>query len=129
VRIYVCGPLSSPDPAQRLANVYTAIDAGIEIYRRGHVPLIPHLNHFLDLRQIDTGAGLGYEDFMAADFEWLRLSHGLLWLGSSPGADREIDYARKRGIVIFESLADVPNAVMPLAVAAAASVQGDGMRP
>lgn len=108
MRIYVCGPLSNLDPAIREANVQRAIDAAIELYRLGHAPYLPHLTHWVDLRQQELGVGLEYETWLATDLEWLRQCHALLYLGSSPGADREYVHAKERGLVIFESLADVP---------------------
>lgn len=108
MRVYVAGPLSSPAPIQRERNVQIAMDAAIELIRKGHDPYLPHLTHFLDLRQQETGAGIEYEDWIRLDLEWLRLCHGLLWLASSPGADRELAYAQKRGMVIFMSVDEVP---------------------
>lgn len=108
MRIYVAGPLTNPDPEQRLANVTAAMDAGIGLYLKGHTPFIPHLTHFVDVRQQEIGAGLFYMDWMRADIEWLRMCDAILFLGSSPGADEEMNTAQSLGLLTYRSLHDVP---------------------
>lgn len=107
-RIYVAGPLSHPDPARRLANVEAAIDAAIALYQAGHAPYVPHLTHFVDVRQLEQNAGLDYETWLRTDLDWLQLCHGVLALGHSPGADRELAYAESHGIPVYWDVDDVP---------------------
>jgi hypothetical protein len=65
MKIYIAGPYSSHDHAAVDTNVTAAIDAGIAVLKRGHVPFIPHLSHFVDLRATASGQPIGYEDYMA----------------------------------------------------------------
>ena len=89
--IYIAGPLSAPTEEQRLANVYRAIDAGLAVYRKGHIPFIPHLSHWV-----------------AIDDAWLRECDALLYLGSSRGADIELQRAIDLGLDIYFTLEAIP---------------------
>ncbi len=108
LRIYVGGPYSADDPAQTQKNVDNAIDAGLEVYRKGHFPFIPHLTHFVELRAKATGIIMKYEDYLTWDRSWQEKTDGFLYLGKSPGADAELEYARSKGKRIFTSLEEVP---------------------
>ena len=47
---------------------------------------------------------LDYEHYLGWDFAFLEVCEALLFLGSSPGADRERAHAEALGIPIFESV-------------------------
>lgn len=106
--IYIAGPLSAPTEEQRLANVYRAIDAGLAVYRKGHIPFIPHLSHWADRRAEELGLPMEWEDWMAIDDAWLRECDALLYLGSSPGADIELQRAMDLGLDIYFTLEAIP---------------------
>lgn len=106
--VYVAGPLSAPTPALQLRNVETAMEAGRAILAAGHAPLIPHLIHWFDEWHFRTlGVSLDYEQYLAWDFEMLRRCDGLLYLGPSPGADRELQEARRCGMAIWFDIAAI----------------------
>lgn len=107
--IYVAGPLSAPTPALQRRNVEAALEAGRQILGRGHAPLIPHLNHwFEEWHARQHGDNLTYEQYLAWDFELLRRCEGLLYLGPSPGADRELAEARRIGLAVWRSVEAIP---------------------
>ena len=106
--IYVAGPLGPFGPG-RAANVWTAGQAGLELIRRGHHPLIPHLTHHVDAQARALGIHVDYERWMEMDFAWLALADALLYLAPSPGADRELAFACERGLTVFTSIDQVPS--------------------
>lgn len=108
LRIYVAGPYSATEPAASEANTKRAIDAGLDILRMGHIPFIPHLTHYVDLRAKESGTHLNWEDYINWDLAWLELCDAVLFLGHSKGADLELARAKQLGKRIFFSLADVP---------------------
>lgn len=105
MRIYVAGPYSAPTEAERFANTKRAMDAGVALFRLGHIPFIPHLTHFVEMH---CDPKLSYHDYMNWDEEWLAQCHGLVFLGQSPGANVELAHAQRLGLEIFTSLEEVP---------------------
>jgi len=108
LRIYIAGPYTGKDEESLWANVVAAMDAGIEIYKRGHFPYVPHLTHFIDQRSLETGADLKWEDYLAWDKAWLSQCDAFLLLAPSPGAKLELGWAKDLGLRIFHSIDDVP---------------------
>jgi hypothetical protein len=96
IRVYVAGPYTS-DPE---GNTRRAIAMGTLLMDCGFAPFIPHLNHYW--HAIDPRP---YEEWLEYDLSWVAVSEALLRLpGESPGADREVDYANRAGIPVFETL-------------------------
>ena len=108
--IYVAGPYTGSNREEVEGNVNRAMDAGIEIFRKGHFPYVPHLTDLVDRRARETGRELSWSDFMAWDTPWLRASDALLHIGSSRGADMELEEAKRLGKTIFRSTDEIPRA-------------------
>ena len=106
--IYVAGPYTGSSREEVEGNVNRAIDAGIEIFRKGHFPYVPHLTDLVDRRARETGRELSWSDFIAWDTPWLRVCDALLHIGSSRGADMELEEAVRLGKRIFRSTAEIP---------------------
>ncbi len=106
--VYIAGPYSADTAEQRERNVQAAVDAGIALFLRGHFPYIPHLTHHVDLRAKETGIRLEWEDFISWDLPWLERCDALLYLGSSKGADLELQVAKRLGKRILRSVQAVP---------------------
>ena len=83
MQIYVAGPYTGRYRQEVENNVNRAIDAGIEIFHRGHFPYIPHLTDLVDRRAKETGRDMSWDNFMAWDEPWLRKCDALLFLAES----------------------------------------------
>lgn len=95
--IYVAGPYTQGDPA---TNVASALEAADQVLALGHVPLVPHLSHYW--HQISPK---DYEAWLAIDLAYLAACDGLLRLpGYSPGADREVEFAKAQGLPVWYGL-------------------------
>jgi len=111
MKIYVAGPYTpsgnDSHDAARIAhqNTLRAIKSGIEVIRKGHVPFIPHLTHYIHL---ETDDPLPAEFYYEYDMVWLRYCDALLYLGESRGADRELKWAQEEGLKIFHSIDEIP---------------------
>lgn len=106
--VFVSGPYSADTAEAIQRNVDRAMQAGLDLYRLGHIPFIPHLSHWLDAYQRRVGFGLQYEDYMAMDRAMLHRCDSVLYLGASPGADREVEEAEAIGKHVYRSLAEMP---------------------
>src|SRR4029079_19484229 len=104
MRLYLDGPYSHPDPERRERHVLQAFRAGRELLRQGHAPFIPHLAHAFAPWCIEQGCPLGYEEYLAWDAAFLAQCEGVLLLGSSPGADREVELAVRLEIPVLSRL-------------------------
>jgi len=107
MRIYIAGPLTADTDEAVLQNCQKAIDAGIELMRMGHTPFVPHLMHWFDTRARGKGVNFSWEDYISWCLAWLEQCEALLFLGSSPGADVELEAAKKAGKRIFYSVDEV----------------------
>lgn len=107
--IYVSGPYSAETEEGRLKNTQTAIDIGIELIRKGHTVLIPHLSHYTDMRAQELGIELPWECWMKQDLEILEKCDALYYIAPSKGADIEREHALDWGLEVYERLDDVPD--------------------
>lgn len=103
--VYVAGPYTHGDVA---LNVRLAILAGLQIKQAGHLAFVPHYFHFGHFL-----VPMGYESWMTIDLRMLARCDSLLRLpGYSPGADREVQAAKRLGMPIYHTveacLADLP---------------------
>jgi hypothetical protein len=108
--IYVAGPYNADTIQEKIDNTNRAIDAGLEIFAKGHTPYIPHLLHYADIRARDRGIVLGYEDYMQWGLDILEKCDAILLLDNSPGADRELMRADELIKERFFSVEDIPHA-------------------
>jgi len=97
MRVYIAGPYTRGDTGW---NVSQAMTAAHRLLNFGHAPYVPHLNHFLHLLHARS-----YEDWMELDMAWLAMAEALIRLpGDSPGADKEVAYARDHHILVYQSV-------------------------
>ena len=108
LRIYIAGPYTAETPQRLRINTEKAIDVGIALFRKGHIPYIPHLTHYVDMRAKRIGVRLSWNDFIKWDEPWLDVCDALLYLGKSKGADLEMRRARRLKKIIFRSLDEIP---------------------
>jgi len=112
LKIFVSGPYTDDNEAIRARNTQRAIDVGIELYKLGHHPYIPHLTHWVDKRARETEANLKWEDYMNYHLPWLERCDALYFIAPSRGANLELATAVNMGKVIFRRLDEIP--VLPV---------------
>ena len=113
VRIYIAGPMYRKTekllypPSEAWNNIKKAIEIGMELYKKGYAPYIPHLNALIDVT-MDTNMK-GKEWVEEFDFPWLEQCQALFYIsGKSIGAIQELKYAEELGFKIYRRLRDVP---------------------
>lgn len=113
MRIYVAGPIGT-DPALRGLNVQRAEIVAMALIRAGHSVYCPHLWHHV------TGAyDVDYEKWMTQDFDWISVSEVVVRIpGSSPGSDREVAFAKERGIWVVSDYGSLDDLIGTLALLA-----------
>jgi hypothetical protein len=100
IKIFVSGPYTNGDVGR---NVKSAMDATNELIERGYAPYCPHLTHFLHINNWQP-----YEKWLALDIQYLDICDALLRIpGESFGADKEVDFAVKKGIPVFFNIDQV----------------------
>jgi hypothetical protein len=109
LRIYIAGPYTAPTADLRRKNVNDAIRVGLLLWKKGHVPFIPHLTHFIDERAAELQIPMSYEEYLAWDNEWLKACDALLYVASSRGADLELENAKRLGLAIYYSVDEIPD--------------------
>ncbi len=106
-RVYVAGPYSAPTQAGEDENVRLAAKAAAAVAAKGHDVHCPHTA----TQAVAKVEPLTYERWMRLDFGLLRTwATALLYLAPSPGADRELAEAKRLGLTIYTSVAEVPAA-------------------
>ena len=114
-RIYVAGLLTprgmwSVNPAiDYLANVRHMIRAGIEVFKAGFVPFIPALDFSIFLC-LNDGEFITEPMIKRYSKDWLEVCDAILLTEGwrrSPGTLIEIEFAKERGIPIFESIEEL----------------------
>ena len=107
--VYLAGPLSHPDVLHQERNVERAMAVAYDVMLAGHQPIVPHLGHYLDRYwHTEMGESVEYETWMDWALALLERCDCLLYMGSSPGADRELTHAIQRGIPVYGSAGDLP---------------------
>ena len=106
--IYIAGPYTGSTRKEIDQNVNRAIDVGIEIFRKGHFPYIPHLTDLVDKRAKEIGTDMSWHDFMSWDSPWISVCDAMLYLGESKGANLELEEAKRLGKEIFYSSLEIP---------------------
>jgi len=112
--ILVAGPYRSGtggDPALIQANVDAMTRTALELYRRGHLPV---MGEWFALPLIEAAEAAGQSDAYDEIFHPIaeqilaRCDACLRIGGPSEGADRMVNVARSLGKQVLTSLADVP---------------------
>lgn len=100
IKVYIASPYTVGNTT---SNVRENIKAGSLLMERGYIPFMPLLTHFADLLYPKS-----YEEWMQYDLAWLEMCDCVLRLpGESPGAERELKYARELGKPVFYSIKEI----------------------
>ena len=105
--IYVSGPYSEDTEEQILFNVNQAIFYGIEIMRKGHNVIVPHLSHYMEKQAQEFAGGFSWDRWMAQDLALLEKCDAFFFVGPSKGACVELERAKELGLPIYYSLDEV----------------------
>lgn len=104
--IAVAGPYSAPTEAGRQANLDAMNAAAVEVFKRGHVPVIGMNNALpvVDRMQLDDAYGATMEISLAV----VERCDAILVIGRSHGVDLEIAALQALGRPVYWSLSEVP---------------------
>ena len=115
--ILIAGPYRSgtgDDPEKMAANLARLEAAALPIFEKGHVPMIGEWAALPILRGAGGGApgSASYERIMhPTAHRRLEKCDGVLRLpGASSGADADTRIARARGLLVWHSLDEIPDA-------------------
>jgi len=113
--ILIAGPYrsgTSDDPKLMEKNLRTLESVALPLYRAGHIPLIGEWIALPLLREAGstrTGDAIYDEILYPIANRLLTRCDAVLRLpGASKGADEDVRLAKERGLMVFESLAEVP---------------------
>lgn len=103
---YIAGPVTAGD---RIHNFNQACIAQRELMAAGFAPLNPMLS------MLHPAAWqIPHEDWMESDLPWVAVADCVLRLpGESVGADREVEFARERGIPVFYAIEQISEHFAP----------------
>ena len=108
MKIYVAHPYGRRRnlPEYSIAtNVGLSIRAGRELIKRGHIPFIPNLYHFVDKYWDESCSEERWAEISAS---WIECCDALLYCAPSEGCDKELQIAKELGKQIFYDLEEIP---------------------
>ena len=113
--ILVAGPYRSGtggDPDRIAANVDAMTRVALDLYRRGHLPVMGEwfALPLIELAEREDAGGDPFDEiFHPVAERVLARCDGVLRIGgASEGADRMVDVARRLGKAVFTSIEDIP---------------------
>lgn len=108
LKIYIAGPYTGENEAEVEWNVRKATETGVILFLKGHFPFVPHLTHYIAKAAEGRHPPLTWDDYMARDLAWLKEADALFLIAHSPGADLELEEAKRMGLRIFYNFDKVP---------------------
>lgn len=100
-RVYISGPISGSGDI--ITNVCDGLAVARILITLGFSPFCPHLSHFLD-----RDRKIAHNVWLECDLSWVEVSDAILRLpGASPGADEEVEFAKKNNIPVFTDIDDL----------------------
>ena len=104
--IAVAGPYSADTSEQRQHNLTALNRAAVDVLRLGHIPLIG-VNAALPVAECLPANANPYEAMMAISLALIDRCDALLLLGESPGANRERDLVRSKGLPVYYDVSEI----------------------
>ncbi len=106
--IAVAGPYNAETDEQKAANLKTMNIAAAEVYRMGHIPVIGvNASLFVADELTDISRAKVISDI---SFAIIEKCDAILMIGSSPGADIECEIISAKGLPVYNSIDETPNA-------------------
>lgn len=100
VKVYIASPYTKGDAAINVRRSLLCANALMDAGFAPYAPLLTHFQHMLMPR--------AYEDWLAADLEWVTVCDVVLRLeGESNGADKEVAFALQHGIPVVYSVQEL----------------------
>lgn len=97
IKVYISSPYTRGDQAE---NVKRQMDCANDLIELGYNPYPPLYTHFLHMFHPRD-----YEKWMELDLDWVLVCDCILRLsGESPGGDREVEYAKRHKIPVFNAI-------------------------
>jgi hypothetical protein len=112
LKIFISGPITNGGTADEdtvYQNVANAVEAGIELIRKGHYPFIPHLSVLTNNIAKKKGVEIPWQTWITIDDAFLRKCDAVFFLGNSKGADIEMQRAIELKLPIYTKLEKVPD--------------------
>jgi hypothetical protein len=106
--IGVAGPYSAPTAEQRKKNLNVMNEAAARLLEMGHVPVIG-MNAALPVIE-KANISDQYRAIMEISLAVINSCEALLFLGESPGTKRERDLILSKGLPVYHSISEVPEA-------------------
>jgi len=107
VRVYLSSPITLGD---RNRNLYVACRAQKSLMEKGYAAWNPVLSMLAPFAW-EKNPRITHETWIECDLAWVAVADCVLRIpGESRGADIECDYARCRGIPVYNSIAEVRKA-------------------
>ena len=100
IKVYIASPYTIGDQED---NVVRSLAVSHRLINLGYIPFAPLLYHYQHILFPQD-----YETWMKIDFAWLEACDYLIRLsGESSGADREVVFAKEKGIPVFYSIEEL----------------------
>lgn len=103
--IAVAGPYSADTEEQRQRNLDALNKAAAEVMRRGHIPVIGVNAALPVVKWLEANH---YDAIMTISMALIDKCDALLLIGESPGANRERDLVRAKGLPVFFDISEIP---------------------
>ena len=107
--IAVAGPYSADSNEQRQRNLDSLNEAAAVIFELGHIPVIG-VNAALPIVECLGADSDRYEAMMMISLALIDKCDAILMIGNSPGANRERDLIKSKGLPVYEDVNDIPAA-------------------
>jgi len=104
--IAVAGPYSAATHEQRQRNLDLLNEAAATIFKLGHIPFIGVNAALPIVEYLDTESDR-YEAMMTISLTLVDKCDAILMIASSPGANRERDLVKAKGLPVYENVEDI----------------------
>lgn len=104
--IGIAGPYSALTEEQRTQNLSAINAAAVAVYERGHIPFVG-MNMALPV-VAGLRNGNVYDAIMNISMAVIDNCDALLFIGKSPGANKERDLMLAKGLPVYYSIDEIP---------------------
>lgn len=105
--IGVAGPYSAPTAEQRQKNLDVMNEAAARVLEKGHIPIIG-MNAALPIVSI-ANIEDKYKATMEISLAVIDTCEAILMIGESPGANKERDLVKAKGLPVYYSIEEIPD--------------------